>query len=238
VAPSIDPADARRQAEAILSERRFQVERTPRPFAGVLDWFGARLRTLGRPFGWLSKQLNSVLPGGGNVVWIVATLAGIVAVAVGARRVGLLRRRRKTAAASASVERLTADELDRMATDAETAGDLSLSVRLRFRAGLRRLADGRAINSPEQRPNGEIGRQLALASYSSLAHRVDAITYANAAASQDDVRMARDEWPNVVRVGTLQRDALRRNAPTGPVRPSGRGPLARIKRRRFDRKHR
>jgi hypothetical protein len=238
VVPSIDPADARRQAEAILSERRFQVERTPRPFAGVLDWFGARLRTLGRPFGWLARQFNKVLPGGGNLVWIMLTIGGIVIVALAARRVGLLRRRRTTEAASSSIERLTADELERMATEAEMVGDLSLSVRLRFRAGLRRLADGRAINSPEQRPNGDIGRQLALASYSSLAHRVDAITYAHAVASPDDVRTARAEWPNVVRAGIDQRAASRRSSPIGPERPSGRGPLARIKRRRFDRNHR
>ncbi len=233
--PISDPAEARRQAAAILSERRFHDEKTPRPFAGILDWFGARLRTLGRPFGWLGRQLNSLLPGGGNAVWIVLTLAGVLAVAVAARRAGVLRRRRSSVATSASVERLSAGELERRADEAERDGDLSLSVRLRFRAGLRRLSDGRAINAPEQRPNGEIGRKLALTNYSSLAQRVDAITYANAAAGFDDIHASRTQWPNIIRAGIDQQQASRRPTPSEPI-PGGRGPIARIKRRRLRRK--
>jgi hypothetical protein len=232
-----DPAEARRQAAAILSERRFQEERTPRPFAGVLDWFGARLRTLGRPFGWLGRQLNSVLPGGGNVVWIILTLAGVVAVAIAARRVGVLRRRRKLAVSNAAVERRSADELDRLADEAEGAGDLNLSVRLRFRAGLRRLADARAINAPEQRPNGEIGRRLGIDSYAALARRVDAITYANAVAGVDDVQASRTQWPTIVRAGIAQHRAARQPESVD-AGPTGRGPLARIKRRRHRRRAR
>jgi hypothetical protein len=235
VASSIDPDEARRQAATILAERRFQPDRSPRPFASILDWFGARLRALGRPFGWLARQLNKVLPGGGSVVWIVLTLAAIVVVALAARRIGLLRRRRSAASASVSVDRLSADDLERLATDAEQNGDLNLSVRLRFRAGLRRLADGRAIHAPEQRANGEIGRQLNLAGYTSLAQRFDAIAYADAAATTDDVNRSRVEWPTIVRDGIDRREALR----TSPsARPTGRGLRARWRRRRFDRRTR
>lgn len=237
----MDPDEARRQAAAILSERRFQPERSPRPFAGVLSWFGARLRSIGRPFGWLARRLSSVLPGGGSALWILLTLAGIGALALTMRRLGVLRRRRRVTTSASASPRLTADELERMAADAEERGDLDASVRLRFRAGLRRLADGRVINGPEQRPNGQIGRQLGLGRYASLADRMDAVTYANSSATPDDVLRARTEWPTLVREGVAQRIARSRSLlfdPTAAGRPTGRGPIARIKRRRFDRTHR
>ena len=237
----VDANTARRQAAAILSERRFQVEPTPRPFAGVLSWFGARLRAFGRPFGWVARRLSSVLPGGGSVVWILLTLLGIGALAVAMRRLGVLRRRRLVATSTPSTKRLTADELEGMAGEAEGRGDLDTSVRLRFRAGLRRLADGRVINGPEQRTNGEIGRQLGLGRYTSLADRMDAVTYASSAATPDDVLRARTEWPTVVREGISQRIARSRSFPSNfaaGARPTGRGPVAQIKRRRFDRTHR
>ena len=238
---TVNPTEARRQAAAILSQRRFQVERTPRPLAGVLSWFGARLRSFGRPFGWFARRLSSVLPGGGSAVWILFTLLGSGALAFTMRRLGVLRRRRTAANDAVLSPRLTAAELERMATQAQGRGDFDASVRLLFRAGLRRLAEGRVITSPEQRPNGEIGQHLGLERYTSLAERMDAVTYANSSATSADVLRARTEWPGVVREGLAQRAARLRSVAsdsTTPERPSGRGPVARIKRRRFDRMHR
>src|SRR5213080_2075672 len=67
---------ARVEARQILSERRFKETKLPRPLHAPLEWLGDRLRTIGH---WL----DVVLPGGGNVVWLVlATLALLFALVV------------------------------------------------------------------------------------------------------------------------------------------------------------
>ena len=99
---------------------------------------------------------------------------------------------------------VSADELERMAADAEREGDWAASVRLLFRAGLRRLADQHAVQSPDQRPNGEVARQLGDPAFGALVTRFDQVAYARAPASPHDVEVARRSWPGIVRSAVEQ----------------------------------
>ena len=201
--------EARRAAAEILRERRFQPDRQPRPLQGVITWFGDRLRWFGRPFGWIWRQLNTVIPGGGNVVWIALTVLGLAVVCVLIFRYASWRGRRAASAADGSTRLPTADELDRLAAEAEARGDYSSSVRLRFRAGLRRLAEVRAVRTPEQRPNADLVSHLADPSFATLAGRFDEVAYAGFTASSTDADSARRAWPGVVASGVERARELR-----------------------------
>lgn len=203
-AETLTPDEARRAAEAILRERRFQPEKSPQPLRGVLNWLGDRVRPLGRPFGWILRQLNGILPGGGSVVWIVVVLIALVVVGVGVLRFARSRSARAREAERRSSDDRTAVELERQADDAERSGRFGDAVRLRFRAGLRQLAEGHAVRIPEQRPNGELVRQLDDKAFAGLTTRFDEIAYASSQASITDVQTAKQQWPPVVRVAVEQ----------------------------------
>jgi len=71
VAGQVDPDQARDQARQILGSRRYKPADVPRPFEGVLDWLGDRLRPIGDFFSRLTESLA------GKIV-LAAVLAGIV----------------------------------------------------------------------------------------------------------------------------------------------------------------
>ena len=197
----LSPDEARRAAATILRGRRFQVERSPQPLRGALTWIGDRVRPLGRPFSWIVRQLNGVLPGGGSVVWIALVFVALAAATVIAIRFARARGRRAVAAERTTEPHRTAAELERLADEAERGGRLGEAVRFRFRAGLRRLGDGHALRIPEQRPNGDLVRQLEDPAFASLAARFDEIAYADRAGSASDVASAKQHWPTVITAG-------------------------------------
>ena len=196
--------DARRAAAEILRERRFQTEKSPQPLRGVLTWLGDRVRPLGRPFGWVLRQLNRILPGGGSVVWVAVVLIFVLTAAALVFRFARTRTGRAKAAENTIGEHRTAAELERQADEAEQAGRYGDGVRLRFRAGLRRLAEQHALRIPEQRPNGELLRQLDDSSFSALARRCDEIAYAASPGGITDALSARDQWPKVIAAGVAK----------------------------------
>lgn len=220
-ADTITAPDARRAAAEILRERRFQTEKSPQPLRGVLTWLGDRVRPLGRPFGWILRQIDKILPGGGNVVWVAVVLVMLLIAATLVLRFARTRTVRAKVVETARGENRTAAELERQADEAEKLGRYGDAVRLRFRAGLRKLADQHAVRIPEQRPNGELVRQLDDATFSALAARFDEIAYASSASGVTDVLTARDQWPKVISAGV----AKARQRQAVPVRP--------VKRRRW-----
>ena len=207
--------EARRAAVEILRERRFQTEKSPQPLRGVLTWLGDRVRPLGRPFGWILRQLNNILPGGGSVVWVAVVLVLLLIAATLVLRFARVRTVRAKMAETARGENRTAAELERHADEAEQSGRYGDAVRLRFRAGLRRLAEQHALRIPEQRPNGDLVRQLGDASFSALAARFDEIAYASSASGITDVLAARDRWPRIIAAGVTK--ARQRQVVPGPT---------------------
>jgi len=71
-------------------------------------------------------------------------------------------------------------------------------VRLRFRAGLLRLARLRAISDDVSTTSGQVSRQLHSPSFDELAGTFDEVVYGGRAADQDDAVAARGRWDDVL----------------------------------------
>jgi hypothetical protein len=192
-----DPAAvAREQARAILSQPRYRGSSVPRPLHGALVWVGEKLAPVARPFHWLGRHL----PGGDATVWaILAGLVIFIAVLIAGHAAGRRGGRRLEQLES---ERLPSDagpaQLERAADVAERSGDHELALRLRFRAGLLRLARARIIPLPDSVTSGQVRRLLRLSEFDALARTHDEVVYGGREASADDVAVARESWPQVV----------------------------------------
>jgi hypothetical protein len=187
---------ARSEAADILEERRFHESRVPRPLHGVLEWIGDKLRSLARPFDWLAARL----PGGWATLWIVigalvVALAAFVATRLGARRGGRLL---DAAAARRKGRAPDPDRLERDAAEAERRGALDLALRLRFRAGLIRLARAEVIPGHEPLTSGQLRRLVGSRSFDRLALDLDEVVYGDLPASAEQVGRARESWPRVL----------------------------------------
>jgi hypothetical protein len=200
LAAAVDPNQARHDAADILSDRRYRNDPAPRPFRGVLEWFGDRLRTIG---GWISDALRAV-PG---PTW--ATIA-VVALAAAGVFVWWLARSRATTGGGAfgatrgvgGSPRDDPDRLERDADIAERAGDYEHALRLRFRAGLLRLDHNGVIRYRPSLTTGEVRRLLGSASFDDLAARFEEVAYGRDPASPGDIAAARENWPRVVERAT------------------------------------
>jgi hypothetical protein len=190
----VDPDEARRNAQHILSDGRFHSTSTPRPLRGPLKWLGDRLDTLFSPIGRFLQSIPTP-------IWylVLAGLIGLVAWVV----TRAVRRRsapsvRKSTARRDADEHEDADALERAADAAERDGDLARAVRLRFRAGLLRLGDRGAIHYRPSVTTGEVRRTLESERFDGLAGTFEAVAYGGRAADRPDVDESRREWPHVL----------------------------------------
>jgi hypothetical protein len=193
-APGVDPDEARRRAQQILSDRRFRSSPTPRPLRGPLQWLGDRISSL---LGHLADLVSA-----SSLIWI-GLLATAIALIVWFVARQLRRRPARAAAAHAArattgADTETADELEREADAAERDGDLARALRLRFRAGLLRLGDRGAIAYRPSVTTGEVRRVLDSRRFDDLAGTFEAVTYGGRAADPPAVDTARREWPHVL----------------------------------------
>jgi hypothetical protein len=190
----VTPAEARREAHRILGERRFHGTSLPRPLHGVLHWLGRKLAFVGHAWDWLARNV-----GGQEVLWwivggIVVALALFVALRLAKRRT----RADRLASARARAERSTDPrELEKLADEAERRGDLEIALRLRFRAGLIRLALADRLPARASLRTHEARRILRSARFDRLARDFDEVVYGRRPARTADVRIAREEWPLV-----------------------------------------
>ena len=187
---------ARREAREILAERRFHEARPPRPFRGILEWLGARLRPVGDAIGWLTARV----PGGESAVW--ALLAAAV-VAFSALLTARLARRRTARvldgrSRQSGAPRRDARRLEREADEAEERGDLAAAIRLRFRAGLIRLDDAGAIELRDSLTTGDVRRRLRSGDFDRVAATFDAVVYGRRRPEPPDAREAREGWERLL----------------------------------------
>ena len=193
-AAPVDPDAARREAQHILSDRRYRPGSAPRPLRGPLHWVGDRLDSLFSPLGRLLQAVS-------GWIWFVAVVIVVAAIVWAVVRA---RRRRVAFAPVAKPVRAPidagddADALERAADAAERDGDLARAVRLRFRAGLLRLGDRGAIRYRPSVTTGEVRRTLGSPRFDDLAQTFEAVTYGGQPADRPDIDAARREWPNVL----------------------------------------
>ena len=189
------PDEARRQAQDILDEHRFEGADVPRPFAGALEWLGDRLQPIADGI----DNLGAQVPGGPIALWTV--LAGLVVLAAGTVTTTTIRRRavaieRTRAAALPKTEDPRA--LERAADRAERDGDWERAVRLRFRAGLLRLDRRHVIDYRPSLTTGEVARAVGSPAFADVGERFDAIAYGGRPAAREDAEHARRGWAEVL----------------------------------------
>jgi hypothetical protein len=198
--PLADGEGARREAAAILREGRFHNPSVPRPLHGVLHDIGVALTSVGHAVTHAVDRVGRIVPGGSVVVWVVLGLALLAAIGLLARRYSrraLLRESRSDRTSRAgSLER--AADLERAAAGAEHEGRFEDAVRLRFRAGLARLAEDGTIRRARSTPNAQLARALHSADFDALARRFDEIAYGDSPAASTDAEEARRRWSAVV----------------------------------------
>jgi hypothetical protein len=199
---AVDPSGARDRARRILSNRRYQPAKLPRPFKGPLQWIADRLDGLSPVWDAIARFF--ALPIG----WVVAILAAGAIAAWVATRIASRRGVGPAAAAGDAVDDalagLDAHALERAADDAEKSGDLDLALRLRFRAGLLRLDAAGVIELRPSLTSGQAARRLRLRTFDELAMTFDAVTYGGRPATKPDTDAARTEWPHVVAEATAK----------------------------------
>ncbi len=187
----LDTSTAKSRAEAILSSERFRAAPPPRPFAGLAE----RLEQLTAPIERWFARLARNIPGGGPTLWLIVAIAVVVLAVLAALRAAA----RRTAGATRSPREqrrqlAEAGALERAADEAERRGDLQAAVRLRFRAGLYRLAEKGVIESPASRTSAEVARTLRSQTFDSLRAAFDEIVYGGRRPTRDDVAAAKTGW--------------------------------------------
>jgi hypothetical protein len=90
-------------------------------------------------------------------------------------------------------------QLEQLAADAEERGELETALRLRFRAGLARLAKLRTVPQPQNLTSRQLARALGSPRFAGLARDLDEVVYGGRSASAADVASAREGWPEVLR---------------------------------------
>jgi hypothetical protein len=190
----VDPETAREQARDILGQRRYQPTDVPRPFEGVLDWLGDRLRPIGDFF----DRLLSSWPGRLALIGGLVAVVAVIATAIARRRTRGVAADGRRSRERTGEESLEPAQLERDADAAERRGELDRALRLRFRAGLLRLDAAGAIRFRPSLTSGEVRRRLRLPTFDDLALTFDEVAYGGRRASPADVGTARESWPRVL----------------------------------------
>ena len=195
---AVDPDAARRAAEDILADERFHPRRGPRPFAGFFRRLGELVVD---PILRFFRSIGDVFPDVGTVPWLLLAVAVVVAAALLTARLSARQGRRRFSggrSAGADEEGLHPDELERRAADAEGRGELDMALRLRFRAGLLRLADAGVLRLRPGLTNAAVSRTLRSPRFDELAFDFDEVAYGGRPATPDDIAAARSAWPAVL----------------------------------------
>ena len=192
---AMSPAEARREAREVLSERRFHGAefraRSPARWSGSVERVEPALD-------WIDDR-GATVPGGPPVLWTLLA-AGVVLLA--SAFTGTTIRRRALAIERARTAAIPAAEdpraLEREAERAERDGDWERAVRLRFRAGLLRLDRRRVIVYRPSLTTGEVARAIGSPAFDEVGDRFDAIAYGGRPAEREDAEHARRAWAEVL----------------------------------------
>jgi hypothetical protein len=195
---AVDPETARRAAKEILADRRFHPHHGPRPFAGFFRRVGELAVD---PVLRFFRAVGDALPSVGSPLWfllaavvVIAAIVLTVRLSAGRGSPGVSGGRRRGGADAGG----DPDDLERRAEDAERRGDLDAALRLRFRAGLARLAAAGVVRLRPGLTNAAVSRTLRSPHFDELAWHFDEVAYGGRHATESDVATARSAWPAVV----------------------------------------
>jgi hypothetical protein len=195
---AVDPDAARRVAKGILADRRYHPHQGPKPFAGFFRRLGELVVDPVLPF---FRAIGDALPSVGSPLWLALAAVVVAAAVVLTIRLSASRGRQRMPGGgrpTAAGDSLDPDDLERRADEAERRGDLDAALRLRFRAGLVRLADAGAVRLRPGLTNAAVSRTLRSPHFDELAGHFDEVAYGGRPASESDVVAARATWPGVV----------------------------------------
>jgi len=195
---AVDPDAARRAAKDILADRRFHPNPGPRPFAGFFRRAGELV--VDPVLRWF-RAIGDTLPSVGSPLWLALASVVVVAAVVLTVRLSAGRSRPRFSESgrrAPAKDGLHADELERRAEEAERQGDLDTALRLRFRAGLGRLADAGVVRLRPGLTNAAVSRTLRSPRFDALAGDFDEVAYGGRPATTSDLVTARSTWPAVV----------------------------------------
>jgi len=195
---AVDADAARRVARDILADPRYHPRPGPRPFAGFFRRVGELVVD---PVLRFFRAIGDALPRTGSPLWLALAAVVVAGAVVFAVRLSAGRGRRRFPEAGrhgTGDDRLHPEELERRADEAERGGDLDTALRLRFRAGLVRLADAGVIRLRPGLTNAAVGRRLRSARFDELRGGFDEVAYGGRVAREADVARARAEWPVVI----------------------------------------
>ena len=172
----------------------------PRPLNGVIAWIGDKAAWIWDKVSWPVERIGDHVPGGAAVIWTLLAVALLIGVAIVVGRISLQRGGVQIERAGAARrERPEAPEwLEGQADAAERAGDLGGALRLRFRAGLIRLARARVIPLRGSIRTSEVRRVLRSRDFDELAQAFDEVVYGGRPARPDDLVTAKTVWPRVL----------------------------------------
>jgi hypothetical protein len=198
-------AAARRQAEAILAERRFHATPVPHPLHGLLQSIGHELEEILSLIPKAVGRVGTIVPGGSMVVWGLLALMllalGVLITTRGARRALLSAGGPLVVADSQAT--ISAAELLRAATAAEREGRGGDAVRFRFRRGLVLLLESDQVAVGPAMLSAEVSKALRSEQFDALARTFDEITYGGRVATAEDVNASCRGWDTLLKsVGT------------------------------------
>jgi hypothetical protein len=178
-----DAAAARRSAAAILAGPDYRTHQAG-ALARLLSWLAGLLSI---PSG-ASGIVGLVTVGG-----VVAAIAALLALAVGsARRAGRRERVSEHAAGALGVGSASAEELDRRADAAESAGRYEDAIRLRLAAALTRLDAAGAIRVRRDTTVDQIARSLRSQEFDAAAVSFSGVVYGRRPATAGDATEMRE----------------------------------------------
>lgn len=196
----MDPDAARQAARGILDGSKYQEQRLPAPFKGLLEWIADRLRPVVDAVEAVAEPVVGFILGlpGGRFIFIAIV---VVVLALAVR--WLIARRSRSAVAVAArggLVDLSADPaaLEADADRAEAGGDFELAVRRRYEAGLLRLVRaGRLDLRPETTP-ASAARQVASPAMDQLTADFEEVVYGGRSATEADCHRARAAWAELL----------------------------------------
>jgi hypothetical protein len=190
-----DPAADRAAAEEILDGRRYDPVELPRPLRGPLNKLGEWLGNVLEPVGSVLSPIVRE-----PVLIVIAAVVVVAGAVVGSAR--LARRRSSPGYERSLAARLEQQDdpalLERMAAEAEAAGDRTLAYRLRFRAGVLRL---QTIGTVAYRPSmttQALAELVRSSRFDRLADDFDEVAYGGRPVSAQDLDEARTTWSRVL----------------------------------------